>query len=445
VDFAKAGGTMRERLSRWFDKREGAPTEEVHWPLATRIAFRFGLAFFALDLPFPLDTIPSVSDIIDPPVTRVWDALVTWVGSHVLHIASPILTTPNGSGDRTYDFVALLCALVFSSIVTLLWSVLDRKRPTYARLNAWFRLYVSLYLGANMLNYGSGKVVPAQFPPPLLSALVERIGDASPMRLLWTFMGASKSYEFFAGSAEVLGGFLILVPRLRALGALVCLGVLTNIVMLNLCYDVPVKLFSIQLLASALILLAPDAQRLARLFFLGGTTQLVTFRALFKRVALNQAMIAAQLVLGVLYFQFCLAQSIDQLHAWTEKPPLYGIWSVDQFSIDGKQLPPTLSESRRWRSIVLDANGRMMLDAPDYREKMTWSIDQKHKSISLTAFLSQKPVGDLQYVQPAPEQLELHGHFAGHMIVARLRHVPRPSFLLETRGFHWINEMPFSR
>ena len=103
-------------------------------------------------------------------------------------------------------------------------------------------VYLRLVLAATMIPYGAAKIFPWQFPAPTLSKLIQRYGDSSPMGLLWTFMGASRSYSFFGGATELLAGMLLVVPRLATLGALVCIGVMSNVLMLNLGYDVPVKL-----------------------------------------------------------------------------------------------------------------------------------------------------------------------------------------------------------
>ena len=68
------------------------------------------------------------------------------------------------------------------------------------------------------------------------------------MGLLWTFMGASAPYQMLAGLAEVTCGMLLFWRRSRLLGALLAIGVMGNVVALNYCYDVPVKLFSTELL-----------------------------------------------------------------------------------------------------------------------------------------------------------------------------------------------------
>ena len=88
------------------------------------------------------------------------------------------------------------------------------------------------------------------------------------MGLLWTFMGASRAYTIFGGLGELTGGLLLLWRRTTTLGALVVIAVMTNVVMLNFSYDVPVKQYSVHLVLMALYLLLPEARRLANLLLL---------------------------------------------------------------------------------------------------------------------------------------------------------------------------------
>ena len=81
-------------------------------------------------------------------------------------------------------------------------------------------------------------------------------------------MGASESYNVFTGAGEILGGLLLTTRRTTLLGAIVSLGVLGHVAMLNFSYDVPVKLFSLHLLAMAVFLIAPDLRRLATMFLM---------------------------------------------------------------------------------------------------------------------------------------------------------------------------------
>ena len=135
---------------------------------------------------------------------------------------------PNGSGDTTWNYVQVFCFLVLALAATAIWTFLDRRRADYARLDDWLRVYVRFALSLTMLLYGAIKVIPSQFPAPSLDRLVQPFGDASPMGILWTFMGASAAYTIFSGAREMLGGLLLVARRTTLLGALVSAGVLTQ-------------------------------------------------------------------------------------------------------------------------------------------------------------------------------------------------------------------------
>jgi hypothetical protein len=89
----------------------------------------------------------------------------------------------------------------------------------------------------------------------------------------------------FTGVAEMLGGLLLTTRRTTLLGALLCIGVLANVFMLNVGYDVPVKVLSFHLLAMAVFLAAPDLGRLAELFLFNRTVEPAVLRPLFARPA----------------------------------------------------------------------------------------------------------------------------------------------------------------
>ena len=174
------------------------------WSLSLRIAFRFAFSYFLLYCaPFPLMLIPY-GERAGQWVEGFWHAVVPWVAAHVLHLPRPVTVFENGSGDTTYNWVQVGCFLVIAGLATVLGSFLDRKRPSYNHLYRWSRLYLRLWLGAFMCSYGASKVIQLQFPPPLLSTLIVPYAQHSPMGLLWTFMGTSKAYNFFAGSAEII-------------------------------------------------------------------------------------------------------------------------------------------------------------------------------------------------------------------------------------------------
>lgn len=226
-------------------------SQPARWTLGTRVAFRFcflylGLFCLTTQILTGLLPIPSI-DIPDPGALPPMRQIVMWTAAHLFCVTKPLVYSGSGSGDKTFDWVLAFCAFAFAVFGTLPWSVLDRKRESYMKLHRWFHLFLRFALGSEMVLYGMVKLVPLQMPFPFLTKLVEPFGNFSPMGVLWFSVGASPAYEMFGGAAEMLGGILLFFARTSTFGALVCLADLTQIFMLNMTYDVPVKLFSFHL------------------------------------------------------------------------------------------------------------------------------------------------------------------------------------------------------
>jgi len=194
--------------------REGRPP----WTFGQRIAFRFVCAYLLLyNLPFPIGMIPGTERIAEL-YEKPWEALAMWLATHVFRIAQPLFVGDSGSGDRTYDYLRVLCTLVLATVVMVAWSILDRRRGDYRATYGGLRIYVRYTLAATMLSYGMVKILKAQFPFPGPDELLQSYGESSPMRLLWNFMGYSTSYTAFAGASEALGGLLLFSRRTTTLG-----------------------------------------------------------------------------------------------------------------------------------------------------------------------------------------------------------------------------------
>src|SRR5690606_28902627 len=109
-------------------------------------------------------------------------------------------------------WIQLGLVLVAALVITLVWSVLDRRRRAYPRLASWALTGLRLAVGGQMLFYGFAKLIPTQMPEPALLTLVTRVGDMSPMAMLWTQVGSAPAYEVALGTAEVLAGILLFWP-----------------------------------------------------------------------------------------------------------------------------------------------------------------------------------------------------------------------------------------
>jgi uncharacterized membrane protein YphA (DoxX/SURF4 family) len=423
------------------------------WSPASRVAFRFCFIYFAL---FSVATqiigglFPTAMvDIDGAGVLWPMRPITFWTAEHIFHTKLPLVYTDSGSGDKTFDWVLAFCLAVFAALAAGVWSVLDRKRENYVTLHKWFRVFIRFALAGQMFVYGMDKVIPLQMPFPYLTRLLEPFRDFSPMGVLWASIGASPAYESFAGSAEMLGGILLIFPRTTTLGALVCLADLTQVFMLNMTYDTPVKLFSFHLLLMAVFLLAPEFPRLADFFFRNRAAAPSTQPQLFQTRRANRIALAAQIAFGIWLIGMNAYSGVGAWHTFGgghPKSALYGIWDVDELSIDGKIRSPLLIDYGRWRRAIFEFPDRMAFQRMDDSfARYGASINTNDKTIALTKGGDKDWKANFNFQRAAEAQLILDGNMDSHKVHMQLHLVDRSKFLLVSRGFHWVEEYPFNR
>jgi len=423
-------------------------TQSPRWKLGTKIAFRFAFLYsslYNLYIPLHLLAFPPFSQI-NALYDSASNTIVHWVSRQVLHLshdfARDYLNTSAGSKDTTFDYVQVLCFLVVAVVATVVWSLVDRRRRNYEWLYKWFIVYMRLSLAAAMIPYGAIKIFPYQFPPPTLSKMLGTYGNSSPSDLMWTFMGASHSYSVFGGALELLAGVLLVVPRLATLGALICAAAMSNVLMLNLGYDFFVKLISIHLLLMAIVILLPDALRLFDFFVLNRTVRLAPPRPLSQRIWLNRTLVGLQIAFGLLLVVHDLrrAHEIVSLRDAGKNTPLYGVWSVDDFSVDAQPRPPLVNDPLRWQRFVVESNEGVAI------QEMNGSLLYLHlhpnslrSAFSLTRYDDPSWVAEFTYDNSSPGSLSLAGKMDGRLITIKLHREDEAKYLLKP-GFRWIQD-----
>lgn len=425
------------------------------WTLVTRIAFRFGVVYLGLFcLTFAQITFAyaGVAALWLPQNSVLWQMMLLepatrWVGRTVFGVDVALQTA--GSGDQAIIWVLIFCLLVVAIVATAVWSVLDRKRAGYPRLAAWFTVFLRLCLGGQMLFYGFAKVIPTQMPAPPLASLVEQFGNLSPMAVLWLQVGTSYPYEIALGSIEVIAGLLLFVPRTATAGAVLSLAGTAQIFLLNMTYDVPVKILSSHLLLISVVLLAPQSRRLADAL-LGRATEAEHPRNLFESARLNRIAGRAQVALGLWVLAGCVMLS---LQGWREfgdgrpKPDLYGIWLVTEFTVDDSARPPLTTDESRWQRIIFDH-----LQVATYQRMTGELVDVTASRTGETLTLSGRPdaPGDqptmsatLTVDRQGQDSLRLDGTLNGDPVTITLQRQPLDEFPLRSRGFNWVQEEPY--
>jgi hypothetical protein len=206
-----------------------------------------------------------------------------------------------------------------------------------------------------MFIYGMVKIIPVQMQAAAAFRHVLSHGAALELH------GRCPDYQIFAGCAEVAGGLLLIVPRTATLGALISIADMVQVLILDISYDVPVRLLAFNLILLSCFLLAPDVPRLVRFLLLNRATAPSTQVRLFRGIRANRIALAAQIIVGL----WLIGVNFHQCRIyWNTQgggrplPPFYGIWEVRQMSIDEQPRPPLLTDSTRWRRAIVDFPSR---------------------------------------------------------------------------------------
>ena len=233
-------------------------------PILAPLFVRWAAVYFALwSIATGLYLVPKYGLDLANGYYKLWLPLVERFGAL---LGLDVVLQQTGSGDTAYSWSYHLLIALIAALGSGIWSA-ARRRPASPALLPWLRVAVRYTLGATMLVYGMAKVLPSQFSTPGVERLITAYGDSSPMGLLWTFMGQSTTYCVITGLVEVVGGALLFWRRTTLLGAAILTVALTQVVLLNFTFDVPVKLYSSHLLTFALLLMWPARHRLAAVFW----------------------------------------------------------------------------------------------------------------------------------------------------------------------------------
>jgi hypothetical protein len=428
-------------------------TSNAPWNLAERVSFRFCFTYLGL---FCITT-QILGDLLRlptfffPPLATIWPMrqIVLWTATHIFRITHPLVYAGSGSGDKTFDWIEAFCLLVLAVLSTAIWAVLDRRRGNYVTVDKWFRLFIRFALAGQMFSYGIAKLIPLQMPFPFLTRFVEPFGNFTPMGVLWNSIGSSPTYEIFTGCAETLAGILLIVPRTTTLGAMLCLADLIEVFILNMTYDVPVKLLSFHLILMALFVLAPEVPRLVNFLLLNRSVGPSTQPQLFSTHRANHLAATAQIAFGICLAGMALYSSWIGWYAFGDgrtKSPFYGIWNVDELAIDGKEHPALLSDTTRWRRLIFDFPTSVNFQGMDDSfAGYGAAINAKDKTIALTKTPDKNWRANFIFNQPAENELVLDGQMDGHTIRMKLQLVNLHQYPLGTHKFHWIAEYPFNR
>jgi hypothetical protein len=165
---------------------------------------------------------------------------------------------------------------------------------------------------------------------------------------------------------------------------------------------------------------------------------------LFRKIWWNRAAVALQIAFGLVMLVYNLHQSNNKANLMlaTRNTPLYGIWTVDDFSVGAVSRPPLLTDDQRWRRLIIDSNDSVaaqgMTGAMQY---LHFHPDPRDNGFSLTRYGDPGWIAEFSYDNSKPDSLVLRGRMGGQPTTITLHREDESQFLLTSRGFHWIQEM----
>ncbi|MGB3154420.1 MAG: hypothetical protein WBB06_07465 [Chitinophagaceae bacterium] len=446
------------------------------WNVYQKFAFRFVFIFFILFI-VCLDW--SVNSILsnfyyNGNLAEFLDSVISWTGKQLFHIQYTIISPYDGQhNDRVYIYLLYFIMVVMGVLGAIIWSVLDRKRTNYQTLYYWLTVFVRYYLAFTLFMFALEKFFKIQFPDLGYYTLTEPLGDMSPMSLAWAFYGYSYGYNVFMGLAESAALFL-LFRRTTALGALLTMATLANVMAVNFNYDVHAKMYPTALFLMAFFLLLKDLKRLMQFFFTGQAISLPVIKApVFKKRWMNISKIVLK-VLVIGYFTILPVMDYFGFKKNSEergkaKSQISGVYDVDTF-VTNKD---TLSNDNplRWKQIVI---GDKMVEAVRFKDdsiaflyvsvnkkEIIVSGDQTDLQTKMQEIYNEQGMGiypqmdsiliarqienSLRFEFPDSTTLKLKGMIKNDsvFITAKRKPFDIKNFRLMKRRFHWITEAAY--
>ena len=393
--------------------------------------------------PYPLNELPLMGDLLmyyDEGVAL----LSIWSGEKLLGLDKVERSAMTGSGDTTFDYVKMFASLIFTLLATCIAFTISAVRKNSKKFGDFIHIYARYFLAIFLFNYGLAKFYEGQFLFPDFSRLDQKIGDSSPMGLLWTFMGYSKAYTVFSGICEVVGGVLLLFRRTSVLGALISFLVMLNVVMLNFAYDVPVKLFSTHLALISVFIFSTNIKNLFRFFFLNETIRLKSEPIELQNRWLKSGRIIIKLIclFGFPSWFLYLGLSYRREEA---SHHLNGAYTTEVFVKNNDTIVPAENDSTAWKKFSITGAYTKIIFKNEMKKFFVTQIDSSLQSIRLTSFPDSAETWKLKYHFDARKKFVLSGLFRSDRINATFNVTKPEDYELLRRKFNWINEQPYNR
>ncbi len=119
------------------------------------------------------------------------------------------------------------------------------------RFQNYIRRGLYFFLALHLVKYGVDKIFLNQFYTPEPNILFTPYGNLDKDMLYWSTMGLAPGYSVFLGLTEVAAAVLLIFKNTRKFALVLAIGILVNVLAINIAFDIAVKLHAAILLATA--------------------------------------------------------------------------------------------------------------------------------------------------------------------------------------------------
>jgi hypothetical protein len=422
-----------------------------------RAAFVYVL-FYLLHLAHSYSPIP----VWQEGARKTFRAGADWV---MKRVAMPdwfgrILGTGCGADERavpwcwTYE-VLWLWSIVLA--VALVWTLIDRRRQDYDRLNRYLRATIRYSVAFICWNYAMGKFSGVQFWYRSPFLLVTPIGAWDRMDLMWTTMGVSVVYGMFTGVGEAIAAVLLLFRRTATLGAITAIAIMGVIALLDVIHHAGgVGGNAFHSMALSTVLLVPDMRRLQHVYILNRRAPSLPLepRAVRGKAGAWLKLVAVAYVAWLPFRP--KGTNSDFKGFWNARHPLSGLYEVDHHARNRRELLPFSGDTLRWEYVDLTgANGtfRGSVSVPDQMltvrdggyagERYSLKFDTVAKQLRVMQRRDSlmDTIGVLHYERPTDRSLVLKGTIRNDTLNVSLRKLELDqSVLYGGRGYQFTRQ-----
>ncbi|MCC5939756.1 MAG: hypothetical protein JJU34_20915 [Lunatimonas sp.] len=398
----------------------------------------FSLYIFLFIFPFPAQHIPFGQELTNASYGWLIKSFSDWVAYSLLRLDEVNYEGGYGSGDTTYDYVQLLAKSLLSLVGAMGLLALSKRISWLGNPFALVRVYARYFVGITLIVYGVAKFWGGQFPAASLGSLEQVHGDFSPMGLAWRFFGYSDLYKVFMGVSEIAAGALLLFRRTVVIGALLSVAVTFNIFMVNMSFDVPVKILSGHLLLFSIVILWPYLRQLVVILVCRREGQIKYEPRRFTSKRQKWVYRAAKYYLVfIIPFSLFVGQYLRQGRDGPDNP-WDGAYRVTGFEVTGESIEDPVE------MLVLEKNSLLVRHVSGSMLYLTTGELGDDGFMLVNGYDQDEELGSLRITQDGGLHHIRWEAGESQLSMTATRKI-KSDYFLNKRGFNWINEYPVNR